>query len=167
MACLVVPDEKLAEVCSALLDDKSREALLSLQKGPLTMDRMSEVLLISKKDASDRLDKLVNARLVRRIPGKGKGPDLYALEFSIGIGEGSDSELEEDLYQVVAESFYSFLDRNSEKVSDLCDELGASLGRAVEQIFLSAIAKIVKDLQSEMLEEDKRMSAHLGGEAPT
>ncbi len=67
----------------------------------------------------------------------------------------------------MAESFYSFLDRNSEKVSDLCDELGASLGRAVEQIFLSAITKVVKDLQSEMLEEDKRLSAHLSGSAPT
>lgn len=166
MACLVVPDEKLAEVCSALLDEKSREALLSLQKGPLTMDQISETLLISKKDASDRLDKLVNAKLVRRIPGIGKGPDLYALEFSIEISEGNDSELAEDLYQVMAESFYSFLDKNSEKVSDLCDALGASLGRTVEQIFLSAIAKIVKDLQSEMLEEDKRLSAHIGGEAP-
>ncbi len=167
MVCLVVPDEKLAEVCRALLDDKSREVLLSLQKGPLTTDRISETLLISKKDASDRLDKLLNANLVRRIPVKGEGPDLYALEFSIEFGEGSDSGLAEDLYQVLAESFYSFLDRNSEKVSDLCDELGASLGRAVEQIFLSAITKVVKDLQSEMLEEDKRLSAHLSGSAPT
>ncbi|MEJ5293175.1 MAG: winged helix-turn-helix domain-containing protein [Candidatus Methanosuratincola sp.] len=167
MVCLVVPDEKLAAVCSALIDDKSREVLLSLKKGPLTMDRMSEALLISKKDASDRLEKLVNAKLVRRIPGKGESSDLYALEFSIEVGDGKESVLAEELYQVMAESFYSFLDRNSEKVSDLCDELGASLGRAVEQIFLSAIAKIINDLQSEMLEEDKRLSVHLGGGSPT
>jgi len=163
----VVHDKKLAEVCSALLDEKSREVLLSLQKGPLTMDQMSEALLISKKDASDRLEKLVNGNLVRRIPGIGKGPDLYALEFSIAIGDENSPELAEDLYQAMAESLYSFLDRNSERVSDLCDELGASLGRAVEQLFLTAIARIVRDLQSEMQDEDRRLSAHLGGETPT
>ncbi|MEN3035478.1 MAG: winged helix-turn-helix domain-containing protein [Candidatus Methanosuratincola sp.] len=167
MACLVVHDKKLAEVCSALLDEKSREVLLSLQKGPLTIDQMSEALLVSKKDASDRLDKLVDGKLVRRISGTGKGPDLYALEFSIAIGDENSPELAEDLYQAMAESLYSFLDRNSERVSDLCDELGASLGRAVEQLFLAAIAKIVGDLQIEMQDEDRRLSAHLGGEAPT
>ncbi|MBC7120237.1 MAG: hypothetical protein H5T33_01455 [Candidatus Methanosuratus sp.] len=168
MVCLVVPDEKLAEVCGALLDEKSREVLLSLRRGPLTRDQLSDILMISDKDAADRLENLVGSELVRRIPGTGNGPDLYALEFSMEIsGEHINSELAEDLYQAMAESFYSFLDKNSEKFSDLCEALGASLGRAVEQIFLASVSKIVKNLQSELQEEDRRLSAHMGGTAPT
>lgn len=168
MVCLVVDDEKLLGVCSALLDEKSREVLISLQKGPLTLDQISELVIISKKDAEDRLERLAGAKLVRKTPGTGGGPDLFSLEFSMEIGGASlDQSLVEDLYHAIGESFFSFLEKNPERISALCDSMGASLGRAVEQAFLSSVSKVVKDLQSELGEEDRSLSAHLGSVKPT
>ncbi|MDI9644024.1 MAG: winged helix-turn-helix domain-containing protein [Candidatus Verstraetearchaeota archaeon] len=168
MVCLVVDDDRLAGTCSALLDEKSREVLLSLQKGPLTLDQLSEMLIISKKDAKDRIERLTEAKLVRRTPGIAGGPDLYSLEFSMEIeGACPDQSLVEELYQEIGNSFFSFLEKNSDKISALCDSMGASLGRAVEQVFLSSVSRVVKDLQIEINEEDRRLSAHLGTIQPT
>lgn len=168
MLSLVVPEDRIAGVCRALLDEKSREVLFSLQKGPLTSEKISEVLVISSNDAKDRLERLLEEKLVRKVSGAGNGPDLYALEFSMEIPDGCPQpELAEELYSALGESLYSFLEKNSDRISALCDAMGASLGRAVEQLFLSSISKLVQDLHSEMEDEDKRLSAHLGGARTT
>jgi len=157
MVSIVIPDDKLLALCAAIFDEPLRETIFALQGGPMTSEVLAQAMGIGDDDARGRINRLLAGGLLRRVPSK-SGPDLYALDFSIGrLGEGS--ALSPPLAAEISRNMSAYLESHSEEIGALCESDGSTLGRAVEQIFLGAFSSVITDLQRELADEDKRLSA--------
>jgi len=90
------------------------------------------------------------------------GVPIFSLDFSIErLGSPYDKKIAEPLASDLSKTLHSFLESNADGVSVSCQNIGISLGRAVEQLFLSSFSLIMNDLQSEIADEDKALSKAL------
>ncbi len=166
MVSLTIADDKLPVLCSSIMDEQLREIILLLSDGPLNAEKTAEILGITQQDSEGRLERLHSAGLVRKtvVPG---GILLFSLDFSMErLGSAFDKKVAEPLASDLSKTLHSFLESNAKEVSASCERIGISLGRAVEQLFLSSFSAIMNDLQSEIADEDKALSKALVDEEP-
>jgi len=165
MVTLVVPDENLAAFASAFLDPNMRDVIFFLQDGPMTEDKMAEILKVKKEDLSPMLDKLRDMKLVNRTPlGEGQS-DMYSLEFSMEkFGGYPKPKTARALSEEMSDLIQPFLEKYGEEIGSMCDSRGIALGRGVEQLLLSAFSRIIDDLRLEVQDEDKRICEKFKGE---
>jgi len=167
MVSLVIEDEYLLSFANAFKEDTLREVIFCLQDGPMTLDTIAESLKIKEEDLSPRLDALTSMNLVRRVKPSNSGPELYALGFAMEkFGGYPKTKLVRTLSEAMSEVIPSFLEQHAGEIESICESTGTSMGRCVEQLFLSAFSWIMGDLQGEVLEEDKRLCETLGKRKP-
>jgi len=167
MVSLVIEDEYLLSFANAFKEDTLREVIFCLQDAPMALDTIAETLKIKEEDLSPRLDALISMNLVRRVHSHNSGPDLYALGFAIEkFGGYPKTKLVRLLSDAMSEVIPSFLEEHAGEIESLCETTGISMGRCVEQLFLSTFSSIMSNLQGEVLEEDKRLSETLKQSKP-
>jgi len=167
MVSLVIEDEYLLSFANAFKEDTLREVIFCLQDAPMTLDTIAETLNIKEEDLSPRLDALTSMNLVRRVKSGKSGPDLFALGFAMEkFGGYPKTRLVRTLSDAMSEVIPSFLEQHAGDIEMLCESTGTSMGRCVEQLFLSAFSRIMGDLQGEVLEEDKRLCETLEKSKP-
>lgn len=161
MVSLTIADDKLPAFCSSMMDEQLRETILLLSDGPLNAEKIVDILGVTQQDSEGRLERLHSAGLVRKTCVQG-GVPIFSLDFSIErLGSPYDKKIAEPLASDLSKTLHSFLESNADEVSLSCQNIGISLGRAVEQLFLSSFSLIMKDLQSEIADEDKTLSKAL------
>ncbi len=164
MVSLTIADDKLPAFCSSIMDEALREIILLLSDGPLNAEKIAEIMGITQQDSEGRLERLYSAGLVRktRVP---EGVLLFSLDFSMErLGSPYDKKIAEPLASDLSKTIQSFLESHASEVSSSCSNIGMSLGRAVEQLFLTSFSSIMGRLQAEIVEEDKGLSKALAEE---
>jgi predicted transcriptional regulator len=167
MVSLIIEDEYLLSFANAFKEDTLREVIFCLQDAPMTLDTIAEILNLKKEDLSPRLDALISMNLVRRVQSRNSGPDLYELGFVMEkFGGYPKTKLVRLLSDAMSEVIPSFLEEHADEIESSCETTGISMGRCVEQLFLSTFSRIMSDLQGEILEEDKRLCETLKKNKP-
>lgn len=158
MVSIVIPDEKLLGFATAFSDEGLREVIFLLQDGPASEAVIQDFLKVEEKDLRGRMGRLVELGLVRKTSERSNAPGIYSLAFSMEQFNGypkrkTVSELSDAIGAPVA----PFLERHAKEIEALCSGSGISLGRAVEQLLLSAFSELMEGYGKEIAEEDKRI----------
>jgi len=155
---IVIDEKQLLAFSNAYEDDGLREIIFFLLDGPISQERMANMLKVSEEDLAKRLDRLREVGLVRRIVSTESRSDLYSLDFSLerplGYPKPKTTRM---LSDAIAEPIMPFLEAHFQELSALAETNGISLGRAIEQLLLSSFSRIMENYRAEIVEEDKRI----------
>lgn len=156
MASIVIADEKLLGFATAFSDEKLREVMFCLQDGPATEATMQELMKVEAKDLSERLGRLRDLGLIRKTSERPGIPGVYSLDFSMEQFNGFPRRrIVNELSDAMSHPIAPLLERHAEEIETFCKGNGISLGRAIEQLLLSAFSRIMEDYGKEMAEEDR------------
>jgi DNA-binding Lrp family transcriptional regulator len=156
MASIVIADEKLLGFATAFSDERLREVMFCLQDGPATEAVIQEFMKLEAKDLTDRLGRLHELGLIRKTSVRSDAHGIYSLDFSMEQFNGYPKrKTVSELSEAMGKPITPFLQGHAEEIESICQGNGISLGRAIEQLLLSAFSELMEDYGKEIAEEDR------------
>lgn len=156
MTSIVIADEKLLGFATAFSDERLREVIFCLQDGPASEAVIREFMKLEEKEISERLSRLIELGLVRKTSERSDAPGVFSLDFSMEQFNGYPRRRTvSELSDAMSKPITPFLEGNAAEIESYCQGNGVSLGRAIEQLLLSAFSAIMEEYGKEIAEEDR------------